>query len=220
MADGSSGNLGGILFEAGKAVGNTVKGHVQQAGNSVVGQLGAQKPLFGGTQKQPASGAFTPTPAGGQMPKVDPFGDFGKMFEGGKPGFGAKKSPQPQAQQQFSQADLDAMAAQNRAVDDQEIAKRQAELEQIKMQKHKQLHNEVYYNDIKNVGQHSIAQERKQKAEEDQQEEETRRQQQQAQGGQLPELSGSMMGNNPQLGAPVAVTQAKTQTETNRGTTG
>ncbi len=225
MADGASGNIGGILFEAGKTISDAGKKQAQQVANAVGGQLGAQKPLFGGqkTQTTGLGGLFPQKPAGGatggQTSKIDPFGDFGKMFEGGKPGFGSQKPPAQMPQsQQFSQAQLDTMAAQNKAVDDQEIAKRQAELQQIKLQ-HKQLHDEMYYNAIRDAGKNSIAKDRKEKAQAEQQQEEAKAQQQQ-QVSQMSELPGNMMGNNPQLGAPVAVTQAKTQTEANRGTTG
>lgn len=223
MSDGSSGGIGGVLFEAGKAVGNTVKNQAQQSANAVAGQLGAQKPLFGGP-KQSTSGTFTPKSSGGlggQMPKADPFGgggNFGKMFEGlgAKPGFGAKQPPLPPTPQ-FSQADLDKMAAENSVKDQEEIAKRQAELQELKM-KHKQLHDEVYYNDIKNAGQNLLAKDRKEKAEAEQQDDAQK--QQNTQSNQLPELSQNMMGKNQQLEAPINVKQEQTKTEANRGTTG
>src|SRR5579872_2044565 len=116
MADGSNGGMSGILFEAGKTISDAGKKQVQQTANAVAGQItGNAKPLFGGQQ---SSGSFTPKPAaGGQMPKLDPFGDFGKMFEGGKStGLGGKQSPPPTSQQ-YSQAELDNMAAQNKVVD-------------------------------------------------------------------------------------------------------
>ena len=215
MGDGSSGGgLGGILFEAGKIVGQ----QGQKIANSVVGQTtGNTKPLFGGP-KSNTTGSFTPKPqggAGGQVPKLDPFGDFGKMFEGGKMGgLGAAQPPVGQSQK-YSQADLDTMAAENSAKDQQEIAKKQAELAQLA----KQLHDENYYNAIRDAGKDSIAKERKAKQQEEEQEEAQKQQLAQQQQGQ-DMLPGSPLAKNQQLGDPVAVQQAKTQTEANRGTSG
>lgn len=224
MGDGSSGNIGGILFEAGKTIGDAAKKQAQQMANTAAAQVtGSSKPLFGG-QNSATSGTFTPKPAGqgtGQMPKLDPLSNFGNMFEGGKfGGFGAKKPAPVSNQPKFSQADLDAMAAQNKAIDEQEIVKRQAELEQIKMQKHQQLHDEVYYDQIKNAGQNSIAQKRKEDERVRQQEEEQK--QQEAQAAQQQEqniLPGGPLAQNQQLPNPV-VQRAMTQAETNRGTSG
>lgn len=217
MADGSSGGLSGVLFEAGKTISDAGKKQAQQVANAVGQQVtGSAKPLFGGTPK--SSGTFTPKPlggSGGATPKLDPFGDFGKMFEKNKPGgmFGAKQPPVPPTPQ-FTQEDLDKMAAENSAKDQEEIAKRQAELRQL--QQH--LHNENYYNAIRDAGKDSIAKERQAKQQAEQQEEEAKAQQAAQQGQDI--LPGNPLAQNQQLGTPVSVQQAKTQTEANRGTTG
>lgn len=220
MADGSSSGLSGVLFEAGKTISDAGKKQAQQTANAVTGQLtGNAKPLFG---KKP-TGSFPSKPLGGQMPQ-DPFaglGDFGKMFEGGKGGFGMGPKKPPAPKPQFTQGDLDKMAAENKIKDDQEIAKKQAELEQFKIQ-HKQLHDEVYFNKIKNIGENSIAQERKRKEEEEEQERIAKEQQAQQQAAQDVLPGNPLSKQNQQLGQPVniATHQAQTKTEIGRGTTG
>lgn len=216
MSDGSSGGLSGVLFEAGKTISDAGKKQAQQVANAVGQQVtGSTKPLFGGTQKSSTSGTFTPKPAGGSTPKLDPFGDLGKMFEGGKPGLGmGSKKPPISPQPQFTQEDLDKMAADNKIVDDQKIAAAQAELRQLQ----KQLHDENYYNAIRDTGKGLAEKERQRKEELAKYEEEQKQQQQAA--AQQDILPGSPLAQNQQLGAPVAVQQAKTQTEANRGTTG
>lgn len=223
MADGSSGNLSGILFEAGKTISDAGKQQAQATANAVVSSVtGSQKPLFNATsQQKPLSGSFTPAPKPlggpmGQLPKLD---TFGKMFGSEKPGFGAKQTPQFPQQQQFTQADLDKMAADNKAVDDQEIAKRQAELAAMQQasQAHKQLHDEVYYKQIEKVGEHSIQEARDEKT----REEEAAAANQPEQ-NPLDDAANPIMAKNAQLGQPqnVAVQQATTKTEANRGATG
>jgi hypothetical protein len=224
MADGASGNIGGILFEAGKTISDAGKKQAQQIANAAGQQLtGSQKPLFGGGPKQTTTGlpSFKPQAGGaGQMPKLDPFGDFGKMFEKNKPGsqFGAKQpaSPFPQSQQ-FSQEELDKMAAENSAKDQEEIAKRQAELKQLTQQ----LHNENYYNEIRDAGK-GLAEKARQ-AQAQQAEEDAAQQQVDAQQDQMRSLPNGVLKNElppPDQQESVALTQAKTQTEANRGTTG
>lgn len=209
MADGASGNIGGILFEAGKTISDAGKKQAQQIANSVAGQLGAQKPVFGGGPKQTTTG-FTPKPLG----TTNPLSDFGKMFEAGKSGgFGPKKPP-TSSTPQFSQADLDVMAKQNEVKDQEEIEKKQAELREIQLQ-HKQLHDEMYYNAIRDAGKDAIAKERKQKQQTEQEEAEAKQQQQV---DPLAELPANM--SDSQMGKPLPVTRSQTQTEANRGTTG
>lgn len=165
----------------------------------------------------------------GQMPKTNPFGknpNLGSMFESGgmKSPFGPKKPAIP-ALPQMSQAELDIMAKSNEEKDAIEIAKRQEELRalQVKKQEHKQLHDEVYYNPIQNVGAGSIEEARNAKA---QQEEQLEAQKQEEQANQMEVLPGGPLSQNQQLGQPVsqkdsvAVFQSKTKTEIGRGTTG
>lgn len=223
MADGSSGGLSGVLFEAGKTISDAGKQQAQQTAQSVFSSVtGSQKQLF----QKPQSGSFTPK-SQGQGQKVDPFGNLGKMFESGglKQPFGAKKPAIPSAPQ-ISQEELARMAAENQARDAEEIAKREQELRQIQAQKaqaHKQLHDEVYYNRIKNIGIGTMEQTRQEKAQETQEEEAAKAQEEQAK--QMEVLPGNLISGQ-QLGQPVsqkqdvAVFQSKTKTEIGRGTTG
>jgi len=182
MADSASGNIGQVLFEAG----NTVKNQAQKSANAALGQLtGNQKPLFG--QKPNVK------PLGNQLPKMPNPLDFSEL---GKGGLGFKKPPLPQTPQ-FTQAQLDEMASQNKIKDDQEIAKRQAELESIKQQ-HQQLHNEVYYNKIRDVGQNTMVQARQAKEEEDKQKETDKEMEKQSQ-LQAP-LAGTILNPNGKTG--------------------
>lgn len=215
MADGAGGSgIGGVLFEAGQAIADPLKKQAQQFGNAAASQItGNQKPLFG---PKPATNSFTPKPANqipGKMP-ANPFGNFGSMFENGNNGklpFGAKP-PVQQNQSQFSQADLDRMAQENKVKDDEQIAKAEAELQQIQQKLHAD-----YYEPIKNAGENSIAKARKEKEQQEQLEAEQKQQQAASVQDVLP---GSPLAKNAGLGAPVAVQQAQTVTEANRGTTG
>lgn len=209
MADGASGGLTGVLFEAGKAISDAGKQQAKQSAQTVFSSVtGSQKPLF----SKPQTSA-KPTPQGSQMPKLDSFGDLGalgKLFEGGK-GTGTQSSAA--SQNAMSQQQLQTMAAQNEQKDQAEIARVEAELAQLR----KQLHDENYYNAIKNAGK-TMAEERQERSQQAQQEEAEKQQQMQTQG--LDVLPGSPLSGSQQLGDPISVQQAKTQTEINRGTTG
>lgn len=224
MADGSSGGLSGVLFEAGKTISDAGKKQAQQTAQSAFSSLtGSSKQLFNAKSSNITTPPAKPL---GQIPKQNPLGNLGNlggMFEkGASSPFGSKTQTPQAAQPAFTQADLDAMAAQNSAKDAQEIAKREAELEAIKQQAHQARHDEVYYNQIRNIGANTMAESRQQKEQQQQQEEAQKQEEAQ---NQMQDLSGGMFKGSPlsqngQLGAPVAVRQAKTQTEANRGTTG
>ena len=225
MADGSSGGLGGVLFEAGKnavkATGTGLQNQATATANATMSSLtGSQKPLFG---QKPQGSTFPAKPLGGQLPKQNPFGSLGNlggMFEkGGKPPFGAK-TPAIPSTPGISQAEMDAMAAQNKIQDDQKIAEAQKELEMIKQQ-HQQLHNEVYYNRIAQVGQNTMEQSRQARAQQEEQEDLQR--EQDAQAKQMDVLPGGPLAQNGQLGSlpqkpNMATQQALTKRETGRGT--
>lgn len=220
MADGSRGGLSGVLFEAGKTISDAGKQQAQQVAQTVFSSTtGSNKQLF----NNKSQGSTPPAKPLGQAPKQNPFGNLGGMFEkGGASPFGQKAPAVQSSQPAFSQADLEAMAAQNKIADEQEIAKKQAELEAIKQQAHKARHDEVYYNKIKNIGADTMAQSRQQKEQQQQQEEAQK--QAEAQQNQMQDLSGGMFKGSPlsQNGQlqPVAVQQAMTKTEAQRGSNG
>lgn len=208
MADGAQGGLSGVLFEAGKAISDAGAQQAKQTAQTVFSSVtGSQKQLF----SKPQGSSAPLKPSGGQLPNMNALGDIGKLFEGGK-GISGNQTTSP-TNTQMTQQQLNVMAAQNQQEDQAKIARAEAELEQLKQQ----LHNENYYNAIKNAGK-TMAQERQEKAQIAQQDEANK--QQQAQVGAMGSLSGDMFKGSAQLGTPVAVQQAKTQTEANRGTTG
>lgn len=211
MADGAQGGLSGVLFEAGKAISDAGQQQAKQTAQTVFSSVtGSQKQLF-----KPQGNPAPAKPAGGQMPNMNALGDLGdigKLFEGGK-GISGNQTTSP-TNTQMTQQQLNVMAAQNQQEDQAKIARAEAELAQLKQQ----LHNENYYNAIKNAGK-TMAQERQENAQRVQQDEVVK-QQEQAQASAMNSLSGDMFKGSAQLGAPVAVQQAKTQTEANRGTTG
>lgn len=213
MANGAQGGLSGVLFEAGKAISDAGKQQAQQTAQTVFSSVtGSQKQLF----SKPQGSSAPLKPAGGQLPNMNGLGDlgnFGKLLENGK-GTSGTQTSMP-ANNQMSQQQLATMAAQNQKDDQARIAQVEAELTQLKQQ----LHNENYYNAIKNAGK-TMAQERQENAQRVQQEEAERQQKEQANAGAVNSLSGDMFRGSAQLGTPVAVQQAKTQTEANRGTTG
>lgn len=100
MADGSSGNLSGVLFEAGKTISDAGKKQAQAAANSAVSSItGNPKPLFG--------------------QKPSPFEAVESGF-----GMGGKKSPVST----FTQAQLQAMDAKNKVEDEARIKQLQKQL--------------------------------------------------------------------------------------------
>lgn len=218
MADGSSGNLGGVLFEAGKTISDAGKQQAQQTAQTAFSSVtGSQKQLF---SKPQGTTLPKPPPSQKPMPKLDQFGDLSKMFGGeGKSPFGPKKPPVPQTPQ-ISQEEIEKMAAENKARDAEEIAKRQAELEAIKQQAHKKLHDEVYYSRIQNVGENSMEQTRQAKAQEE--EKELQEKEQKEHTKKMDVLPGTPLFDNQHLSQPVNIAkqQAMTKTEANRGSTG
>lgn len=201
MADGSSGNLGGVLFEAGqsavKATAGQVKAGVQTTAQGVVNDTTSAlfgKPLgvkpqnttpFPFPQKTP--GQFPKLP--GQMPKLDAFGGMFEKGMGGK-GFGPTAA-EKQAELQRQQAELKQMDEQNKAQDAQKIAALT-----------KKLHDEIYYNKIKNAG-GSLQEDWAKKQKQEQDDEEAKKQAMaQSQAAQGPVQIGSF-GPGKDLSAPV-----------------
>lgn len=230
MADGSSGGLGGVLFEAGKnvvkATGTGLQNQASATANAAVSSLtGSQKPLF---NAKPQGSTFPAKPLGGQLPKQNPFGNLGNlggMFEkGAKPPFGAK-APTFQAPPSMSQAELDVMAKTNQESDAVEIAKRQEELRELqqKTQAHQQQHNEIYFDRLKNIGAHTMEESRQAKAQQDEQDDLENNRDEQAK--KLDVMPGGPLAANQQLGnlpekPNMATQQAMTKREANRGSTG
>lgn len=128
MADGFGGppqGFGETIFDATKkAVGQQVKSTVQAVGQQVTG-----KPIG---QKQ-QGGSFIPPKTGGQnpqLPSLDDFGDFGKMFEQNQPG-GKKPTPPPTGSTNMTPQQLQQMSSQQQAKDAQDIARLTQELHQM-----------------------------------------------------------------------------------------
>lgn len=135
MADGLGGppqGFGETIFDATKqAVGQQVKSTVQAVGQQVTGKpIGQSQSSQSGTFQLPKAGGAQG--GSGQMPVLDQFGDFGKLFE--KNQLGGKKQPPvaPSAQSQNKTTQqLEEMQDQQTAIDAQKIAQLTQELHQL-----------------------------------------------------------------------------------------
>lgn len=185
MADGAKG-MSGVLFEAGKSAVKATAGQVKQAGQTVTQDVTSSlfgKPLganpknttaFPFPQQKPAPGGFPKAPPG-QMPKLDSLGGMFEKGMGGKSPFGPSLA-EKKAEEDRQRAELARMAQENQQKD----AIKLAELK-------KKLHDEIYYNKIKQAG-GSLQEEWAQKQKTEQDEEEAKKQaaaQQQAQSGPI-----------------------------------
>lgn len=177
MADGSQGGMSGVLFEAGKSLGNSTKQAAKTVFQDTTSQVTGQTftPKQQGSNPKPNLGSLPP------LPKFDNLGGIPGLFEknGGKQNAFAQQQQQALAQQQLTQ-----MAEQNKAADEAKIR----ELTQ-------KLHNETYYNKIAQSG-GSIAQERHDREQKDIMEEEQRKnaKEQQLSEPLLPGKLGGMLG--------------------------
>lgn len=177
MADGSSGNLGGILYEAGKSVTDAGKQAVQSTAGTVFQQV---------TGKTPTGGSFSnasTTPK--NFPGMNKLGDLGgsnpleKILGGKNPLNQANQQQQnAQNQQQFQQ-----MQQQNKSQDEAQIAALTREL------------HEKYFKPIRDGG--KLAEERQKIAEEKQADEQAQADKKAAQQQQGPVKPGELGGNLP-----------------------
>lgn len=182
MADGSSGNLGGVLFEAGKSVTDAGKQAAQKTAATVFQQV---------TGKQTTGGAFgnaSTTPK--NFPNSNNINNLGSLGGTNNPLeklFGGKNPMNQFNQQQGNaqnQQQLQQMVQENKQQDNAKISQLQ-----------KQLHDEIYYNKIARGG--NLARDRQKLAEEKAQEEQAKKDEEAAKMQQGPVKPGQLGGSLP-----------------------